>query len=245
MDINSNFQIELLPNEEWRDVVGYEGLYQVSNMGRAYNVRKKCLCRHQVTPKGYIDISLSKNGKSTYQKLHRLIYIAFVGSIDLGKEIDHVNAIRHDNRLSNLRLVSHKENMNNPLTIKALSGKIGPLNPNYGRQASEETREKLRAFLLSDKNPRRGTPLSEEHRLNISKALKGKKVSEQTRLKIAKPILQFDIYGNFIREFSSAVEIEKELGIKRSNICHACRGRVKVLGGYKWKYKNDDTIRRI
>ena len=60
MDINSNFQIELLPNEEWRDVIGYEGLYQVSNMGRAYNVRKKCLCRHQVTPKGYIDISLSK-----------------------------------------------------------------------------------------------------------------------------------------------------------------------------------------
>lgn len=148
MDINSNFQIELLPNEEWRDVIGYEGLYQVSNMGRAYNVRKKCLCRYQVTPKGYIDISLSKNGKSKYQKLHRLIYTAFVGSIDAGKEIDHVNAIKHDNRLSNLRLVSHKENMNNPLTIKALSGKIGPLNPNYGRQASEETRENFGPFYL-------------------------------------------------------------------------------------------------
>ena len=63
-------------------------------------------------------------------------------------------------------------------------------------------------------------------------------LEEETKLKKSKPIVQFDLNGNFIREFNSAVEVEKELGIKRPNLCHACRGRVKTLGGFKWKYKN-------
>ena len=238
-----NLSIEPLPNEEWRDVVGYEGLYQVSNMGRAYNIRKKCFCRQKITPKGYVCISTSKDGKSKYQRLHRLIYMAFVGEIDTGKEIDHINTIKIDNRLDNLRIVTHKENMNNPLTIKLLKRRTGPLCPSYGRPVSKETREKIRAFLLSDKNPRRGTHLSKEHRRNISLALKGRKLSEETKLKIAKPILQYDLKGNFIREFNSAVEVERELGIKRANLCHACRGRIRTLGGYKWKYKNNGTFR--
>lgn len=49
--------------------------------------------------------------------IHRFIWEAFNGGIPEGMEIDHINAVRDDNRLENLRLVTHKENCNNPLSI--------------------------------------------------------------------------------------------------------------------------------
>lgn len=48
--------------------------------------------------------------------VHRAVYETFVGEIPVGYEIDHINTIRDDNRLENLRAVTHLENVNNPLT---------------------------------------------------------------------------------------------------------------------------------
>lgn len=64
---------------------------------------------------GYLRVS-TKIGRNY---VHRIIYETFVGPIPDGYEIDHINAIKTDNRLDNLRLVTHKENCNNPLTIES------------------------------------------------------------------------------------------------------------------------------
>lgn len=64
---------------------------------------------------GYLRV-LTKIGK---KRVHRVIYETFVGTIPDGYEIDHINNIRNDNRLENLRCVTHKENMNNPISLKA------------------------------------------------------------------------------------------------------------------------------
>ncbi len=63
------------------------------------------------------------------KRVHRIIYETFIGEIPKGYEIDHINTIRNDNRLTNLRLVTHKENMNNKLSRKHISeSKIGNTN---------------------------------------------------------------------------------------------------------------------
>lgn len=67
-------------------------------------------------PNGYERIGLSRDGNREYLSVHRLIWEAFNGRIPDGMQIDHINGIKNDNRLSNLRCVSSKENVNNPVT---------------------------------------------------------------------------------------------------------------------------------
>ena len=238
MEIYKNLSIESLPNEEWRDIVGYEGLYQVSNLGRVKSLRRNKLLSPRVGSKGYLSVALCKDGGFDSQRIHRLVYCAFIGDIPINMELDHINTIKVDNSLSNLRLVTHKENMNNPLTRKTLSGKVGNLSPNYGKKLSLETRAKISAFLLSDKNPRRGNPLSKEHRENISKANKGKPLPQCAIDKKSKAIIQMSLDGEFIKEWKSGTVIQRELGYSKSNICNCCKGKLKHIYGYKWRYKD-------
>ena len=224
--------------EIWKDVAGYEGLYQVSNMGNVFSIRRKKILAKRYDEKGYCSSFLCSNGSGCNFSNHRLVYENFVEKIPCDLEIDHINGVRDDNRLSNLRVVTHKENMNNPTTIKKMKSKVGELSPSFGRKLSEDAKNKIRAFLLSDKNPRRGSCLSEAHRMKISKAQIGKKLSEQTKLKISKAIVQYSLDNTFIKEWQSATVIQRELGFNKSNICNCCKGKFKYAYGFIWKYKN-------
>ena len=82
----------------------------------------------------------------------------------------------------------------------------------------------------------KGVPLSEDHKKAISDGLKGHSVSEEHRAKLSKKILQFTKSGEFIREWPSVREAERELGIARSSICSCCNGKLKSAGCYVWKY---------
>ena len=98
----------------------------------------------------------------------------------------------------------------------------------------------------------KGVPLSEAHKKALSEALKGipkseahkkalseahkKALSEAHRSKLSKKILQFTKSGEFIREWPSAYEAERELGIAQSSICRCCNEKLKSAGGYVWKY---------
>ena len=61
-------------------------------------------------------------------------------------------------------------------------------------------------------------------------------LSEEHKQKLSKKILQFTKSGEFIREWPSAKEAERVLGIARCNICQCCQGKLKSAGGYVWKY---------
>ena len=223
--------------EIWKDIKGYEGLYQVSNLGRVKNVKRNKVLSKRLNKLGYDSALLFKNGVGVNHGVHRLVYEAFVDKIPKGLEIDHININPTDNRLENLRLVTHKENMNNPNTIIKMSGKIGELSHNFGLKRSKETKEKIRRFLLSDKNPRRGNPLSETHKRRIGDANRGKHCAEEAKIKKSKPIVQYDLNENVIKEWVSATEAAKALGIDKCNICVCLKGRTKHAYGYIWKYK--------
>lgn len=106
---------EDLPGEEWRDIAGYEGLYQVSNFVRFKSFHRGiCVIRvPNVTGNRYADICLSKNGVSKSFLVHRVVALTFVSNPDPTRKTDvhHINNNKHDNRPENLMWVTPEENL--------------------------------------------------------------------------------------------------------------------------------------
>lgn len=107
--------------EIWKDIENFEGLYQISSKGRIRRItktRKKLLKLYlDIKIGGYYTATLCKNSKRTNVKVHQIVAKHFIANPENKPQIDHINANRTDNRVENLRWVTHKENMNNPLTI--------------------------------------------------------------------------------------------------------------------------------
>lgn len=129
-----------LRKERWKDVVGYEGLYQVSNFGRVksfYNGKEKIL-KPSIGNTGYLYINLCKNGKHYTKTVHRLIATTFISNTENKDYIDHINTDRTDNRVCNLRWVTRIENNNNSLTRKHnKESKQGDKGYYYGKFGKE------------------------------------------------------------------------------------------------------------
>lgn len=122
--------MEDLKTETWKPIKYYEGLYEVSNKGNVRSVdrhlmlgNKYCLVKGKplkASPnsKGYLKTDLCKNGQRKLHLIHRLVAEAFISNPNNLPCIDHINTIKTDNRVENLRWCSYKENSNNPLTIE-------------------------------------------------------------------------------------------------------------------------------
>lgn len=112
-------------NEIWRPIKGYEN-YEVSNLGRVKSLNyhrtdKEQIMKSYTTKKGYLRINLLKNGKGTKFLIHRLVAEAFIPNPDNKPCIDHINTVRDDNRVENLRWCTISENCNNFITKKKYS----------------------------------------------------------------------------------------------------------------------------
>lgn len=127
--------------EKWKDIDGYIGLYQVSNLGNIKSVERfrtngksgyiqQSKILKTGNENGYLFVNLSKMGVVKKFKVHRLVANHFLPNPENKPEIDHINTDKTDNRVENLRWVTHKENMNNPLSknkqSKSMKGKPSP-----------------------------------------------------------------------------------------------------------------------
>jgi hypothetical protein len=147
--------------EIWKDIKGYEGLYQVSNRGRVRriffinNVTEKEKIK-VLTPlkhnHGYLSVSLCKNGKQKMRLIHRLVAQAFIENKFNKKEINHINGNKKDNRVENLEWVTRKENMEHVINVlKYHLGPVGKFGADSKRaipvlMIDKETNEVIKRF---------------------------------------------------------------------------------------------------
>ena len=98
--------------EIWKDIEGYEGLYQVSNLGRIKSLRynKEKILKPGITKRGYCIVILVKNNVKTTYTVHRLVYKAFKGELIEGLVIDHISGIKTQNNIKNLQQITNREN---------------------------------------------------------------------------------------------------------------------------------------
>ena len=109
--------------EVWKDVPNYEGIYQVSSLGRVKSLKRKSVGKHvrivnerilkpATTRKGYLIVVLYNNAKPKTISVHQLVAIAFLSHTQCGMclIIDHINNIKTDNRVDNLQRVTNRLN---------------------------------------------------------------------------------------------------------------------------------------
>ena len=117
-----------------------------------------------------------------------------------------------------------------------------------GKHHSEESKKKISEALSGEKAYWYGKHHSEEHKKKISEALSGKHLSEEHKNKISEaqtgnhnrpqtPVLQYSKSGEFIAEYPSIKEAEKQTGCHQGSICNCCKGNRKSACGFIWKYK--------
>lgn len=199
--------------EIWKDIEGYEGLYQVSDLGNVRSLKfsggNKVKLLKQNTNQGYKQVTLCKNGKMKTCKVHRLVAMAFISNPNNYKEVNHKDENPSNNDVSNLEWCTSE------------------YNNNYGTRTKRASESK------------RGKHCSEETKKKISKTKKGKYKGKDSPN--AKPILMYDKEGNFIKRFECIHDANEYLGKGRycSNITMCLTGRRKTAYGYVFKYAEE------
>ena len=112
--------------EEWKMIPGYDGLYQVSNLGRVKSLRfgKERILKHRPDTQGYLVVTLSKNGKSKTFRVHILVAMAFLNHTIKSYRITvkHIDNNKLNNRLDNLERVNRKDKGTSKLPGVSLNG---------------------------------------------------------------------------------------------------------------------------
>ena len=111
--MENNFTDTELANEVWRDVDGYDGMYQVSDLGRVRSLKfgKVRVLRANKDKGGYLSVQLSKNNNQKRHSVHRLVADAFIENDDESKtQINHIDECKQNNRLWNLEYCTAQYN---------------------------------------------------------------------------------------------------------------------------------------
>ncbi len=95
--------------EQWKPINGFE-TYEVSNYGQVRNSKRNKIMKPATLANGYLQLGLSKNGVPSLFKIHRLVAAAFITNPSEKPHIDHIDGIKTNNNVNNLRWATVSEN---------------------------------------------------------------------------------------------------------------------------------------
>ena len=239
--------------EIWKDVKGFEGRYQVSNMGRVrsldrwtnhehpYLLKGRMLNPSMNKRKGYLRISLSDGSRNyKHYEVHRLVALHFVPGYKDGLVVNHNNEVKTDNRADNLEWCTYQYNLN---YSDVVSWKRKPvyqydLDGNFikkfkcGKQAEKELGFTIvHAIYVSKRGYTHGflfsiEPHTKEYWNKVTKENKGS----------TRRVVQYDDNGNEIARFNTVTEAAKAMNVTVTCISNCCRGKRIHAAGYKWMF---------
>ena len=179
--------------EVWKDIKGYEGLYQVSNLGRVKSLTRKLvgannvvqefkgkILKQQKDKKGYLRVALSKKNKIKLKQVHRLVAEAFIPNPENKPTVNHKFGIKTDNRVFQLEWNTYKEQTRNAINIGLID--FSKLNYNeINKKVISKTRKPIYQYDLNGNFIKKYLGVNEAQREtginNISRCLTGKKPS--------------------------------------------------------------------
>ena len=102
-----------MKKEIWKDVIGYEGIYRISNQGRVVSLwyGKTRIMKPFDKGKGYSQVGLQKNKREKNYRVSRLVAQHFLPDWDKSLQVDHINGVKTDNHVDNLRMVTNSQNL--------------------------------------------------------------------------------------------------------------------------------------
>lgn len=195
----------------WKTIEGWDR-YEVSTDGEIRNKKNGKMRKPVKMNNGYLGIELTRNedGKCVRKMflLHRIVAMTFLENPEGYREVNHIDEDKYNNKVENLEWCSRSHNMNHGHVGGKISRKLS------GMKRSEETRQKMRDSWKNRKPKQKTTPK-----------------------KYKKPVLQYDLDGNFIKEYPSVYRAGLETGVNSSNIYSTIRGEHRSCGGFLWRFK--------
>ena len=190
------------------DIKNFED-YQITDDGRVWSKkRNKWLKPIHYKKTGYFHVNLCKDGVHYTKRIHRLVAETFIPNPDNKPCIDHINTVKTDNRVENLRWCTHKENTNNPITRV----KMENVWKDYERNKKISSKKRSEQFKIKNK----------ERQIN--------------RQDLSKKVIQCTLDGEIVGVYSSTMEAERVNGFCHSGISKVCKGVSKTYKGFKWSY---------
>lgn len=212
-------------------------LYTITEDGSIFSKTKNKYLSNKNAHPYVTNEYVTKDGVGDSFQRHRVIWFYFNGEIPKGMQIDHISGDKSDNRLENLRCVSPFENTHNENTYNKFLEAV----------KTDEHRKKISVV-----NKGRKMTAERYRKCEPTMFKKGHETTQMIRDKIgesnSKPIIQSTLDGEFIKEWKSASDAGKTLGINSASISKCCAGgefdkrrnkwtNITQYKGYKWSYE--------
>lgn len=140
--------------EIWRDIKGFEGFYQISNLGRVKSLggwcgtakRKERIRSTSLTHDGYVKVRLIHQGKDKTMRVHRLVAEAFIPNPEHKDTVNHIDGNKQSNIVSNLEWVNRTEQMIHAYDLGLKVSRVGSSNTN-AKLIDEQVREIRKLYI--------------------------------------------------------------------------------------------------